>query len=69
MTKKSRQNFKHLDKEKSFLDEIKSIFHHFWRDFIETNKKKYFGRWEPNFKNSYFEEHLWTTASEKCSMT
>ena len=40
MTKKSRQNFKHLDKEKSFLDEIKSIFHHFWRDFIETNKKK-----------------------------
>ena len=26
MTKKSRQNFKYLEKEKSFYDEIKSIF-------------------------------------------
>ena len=29
MTKKSRQKLKYLDKEKSFLGEIKSIFHHF----------------------------------------
>ena len=29
MTKKSRQKFKHLENEKSFEDEINSIFHHF----------------------------------------
>ena len=39
MPKKSRQKFKYLKKEKSFQDEVKSIFHHFWRAVIETNKK------------------------------
>ena len=29
MTKKSKQKFKNLETEKSFLDEIKIIFHHF----------------------------------------
>ena len=29
MTKKSRQKFKYLEKEKSFKDEIKTIFHYF----------------------------------------
>ena len=29
MTKKSRQEFKYLENEKSFEDEIKSIFDHF----------------------------------------
>ena len=29
MTKKSRQKFKYLEKEKSFQDEIKRIFHQF----------------------------------------
>ena len=33
MTRKSWQKFKHLDNEKSFLGEIKSIFHHFYRAF------------------------------------
>ena len=39
MIKNSRQKFKYLEKEKSFLVEIKSIFYHFWRAFIEANKK------------------------------
>ena len=30
-------------------DEIKSIFHHFKRDFIEANKPDFFGRWEADF--------------------
>ena len=38
MMRKSRQKFKYLEKEKSFSDEIKNIFHHFERAFIETNK-------------------------------
>ena len=29
VTKKSRQKFKYLEKEKSFQDEIKRIFHQF----------------------------------------
>ena len=36
MPKKSRQKFKYLEYEKSFQDEIKSIFHHFWRTIIEA---------------------------------
>ena len=39
MTEKSRQKFKYLDNEKSFQDEIKSIFHHFSRVIIEANNK------------------------------
>ena len=34
----SRQKFKYLENEKSFSDEVNSIFDHFWRTFIETNK-------------------------------
>ena len=33
MVKKSRQKFKHFEKEKSFQSEINPIFHHFVRDF------------------------------------
>ena len=33
MIKKSRQKFKCLENKKSFLGEIKTIFHHFWRAF------------------------------------
>ena len=40
MPKKSRQKLKYLENEKSFQDEIKSTFHHFWRAIIETNNKK-----------------------------
>ena len=39
MPKKSRQKIKYLENEKSFSDEIKSIFHHFWRTIFEANKK------------------------------
>ena len=44
MPKKSRQKFKYLENEKSFKDELKSIFRHFWRVIIETNKKNFFWR-------------------------
>ena len=50
MPKKSRQKFKYLENGKSFKDEIKSIFHHFWRAIIKANKEENFGRWESNFK-------------------
>ena len=40
MPKKSRQKFKYLENEKSFQDEIESIFLHFCRAIIEANKKK-----------------------------
>ena len=52
MTKKSRHKFKFLEIEKSFWDSIKNIFHHFWRA-IERNKKQ-LGRWECEFKFTYF---------------
>ena len=42
MTTKSKQKFKCRENEKSFSDEIKSIFHHFSRTIIEANKKKLF---------------------------
>ena len=38
MPKKSREKFKYLLNEKSFQDEIKSIFHHFWMAIIEAKK-------------------------------
>lgn len=31
MTEKSRQEFKQLEKEKSFYDKIEHVFHHFKR--------------------------------------
>ena len=39
MNEKSKQKFKYLENEKSFQDEIKSIFRHFWRTIIEANKE------------------------------
>ena len=35
------QKFEYLENEKSFLDEIKSIFHSFWRVIIWWKNKKY----------------------------
>ena len=53
MTKKSRQKCKYLEREKSFLYEIKSIFRHFYRAFIETNKTNFFLEGEsPTLKDS-----------------
>ena len=37
MTKKPRQKFKYLENEKSFYDEIKSIFHHFKGLLVDNN--------------------------------
>ena len=54
MTKKSSQKFKYLEIEQSFWDAIKSIFHHFWRDIERNKKKKKIGRWECEFKFTYF---------------
>ena len=39
MIDNSRQKFKYIENKKSFKDEIKSVFHHFQKDFIEANKK------------------------------
>ena len=44
MTKKSRQKHKHLENEKGFNDEIKSIFHLFLKVIIEANKAIFFGK-------------------------
>ena len=49
MTKKSRQKPKHLENEKGFNDEIKSIFHLFLKVIIEANKAIFFGKWESDF--------------------
>ena len=49
MTKKSWQKFKYLENKKNFSDEIKIIFHNFYRAIIEANKK-FFGRWQSDFK-------------------
>ena len=37
---KKLQKFEYLEKEKSFLDEIKGIFHSFWRAIIWWKNKK-----------------------------
>ena len=36
---KKLQKFKHLDNKKSFFDEIKNIFHSFWRPIIWWKNK------------------------------
>ena len=38
--KSQNKNFKYLEKEKSYEDEIKSILNHFQRAFIEENKTR-----------------------------
>ena len=50
MTKKSRQNLKYLENEKSFWREIKSIFHHFQRTF---SCQKLCQTWECTFNNLF----------------
>ena len=37
MTKKLRQKFKYFENAKSFEDDLKNIFSHFYRAFIEVN--------------------------------
>ena len=61
MIKKSRQQLKYLENENSFHDEMKSIVHRFYRDFIEI-KHIFFKRWEFNFK---FQEWIKNHADSK----
>ena len=50
MTKKSWQTLKYLENKKSFEDQMKDIFHHFWRAFSQANNTFFFGRSESDFK-------------------
>ena len=53
MTKKSWQKLKYLENEKSFKDEIKSIFHNliiFKGLLMKQITQFFFGRWESDFK-------------------
>ena len=46
----------------AFKDEIKSIFNHVWRAFIEANKTAFSGGWEPDFNGLHKTlEALWTS--------
>ena len=47
MTKQARKNFKYLDK-------IKSIFHYFYRAFIEANKAKFLEGESPTLTTKNF---------------
>ena len=38
--KRKKYRFEYLENEKSFLDEIKNIFHSFWRAIIWCKNKK-----------------------------
>ena len=49
MLKSQDKKFKYLENEKNFQDEIKSLFHHFWRTIIEASKN-IFRRWGSGFK-------------------
>ena len=44
MTKRSKQKCNYLEKEKSFKDEIESIFHQFERVLIKLNETTFFGK-------------------------
>ena len=52
MTEKSWQKPKYLENEKSFYDEIKTIFHYFERDFNEAKNTNIFERLEPDFNSN-----------------
>ena len=50
MFKKLLQKLGYLEKEKSFYDEIKINFHHFYWAFSQANNTNFFGRWDADFK-------------------
>ena len=50
---KSKQKIKYLENERAFemrQDEMKSVFHHFQKAFVEVNKTIFLGRWWSDFK-------------------
>ena len=59
MPKKSWQKLKYPDSEKSFSDEVKNIFYHFWRAIIKANKEILFGGWESDFENFWISWNIW----------
>ena len=68
MTKRSNQKCNYLEKEKSFKDEIESIFHQFERVLIKLNETTFFGKWKsnfnflwkmPNFHRIFYSEIWW----------
>ena len=62
LTKKSRQKFKYLDNEKSFLGELKTIFHHFKR---AINFQKLSQAWECAF--NFQEQSSIDAPRKRCS--
>ena len=66
MPKKSRQKFKYLENEKSFWNEIKSIFHHFWRAIIEVIKKIFLEGESPTLNNTESELKKWVAYKKPC---
>ena len=52
MNKKPLQKLKCLENEKSFQEEIKSIFHHFCRTFNEANNAIFLGTLESDFNGT-----------------
>ena len=60
MAEKWRQKFKYIENKKSFQDEIKSIFHHFWRTIIEGNNKIFWEGENPTLPQGQdFTKMLW----------
>ena len=57
MTKKSRQKFKYLENIKNFSPEIKSIFHHYQRIFMEANKIFFLEDGRPTLKSLTIKAH------------
>ena len=52
------QKFEYLENEKSFLDEIKNIFHSFWRAIIWSKIKIWWKIADTSFKYvRHFHEH------------
>ena len=57
------QKFEYLETEKSLLDEIKNIFHNFWRAITWWKIKIWWKIADTSFKNTNFNKHLRTAVS------
>ena len=63
--RKKLQKFEYLENEKSFLDEIKNIFHIFWRAVIWWKNKNLIEKVDTSFNNfQYYPPTL--IACKKC---
>ena len=57
------QTFKYLKNEKSFLDEIKNIFHSFWRAIIWWKIKTWQKIADTRFKHCVYQQRPWKGTS------